>query len=326
MGLSNSQYQAILREYDRIQSRHRAEREDRLREVYEAIPRMEELNSMSGKLALESYQKIKASNDRSLLDKLTMSVKELTKKKQELLKEYGFPDDYMDLKYDCSICKDTAYVDFKKCSCFNKKVRDLLYAKSNMQKVLDKENFDTFSFEYFDDSKDISHIGKSVKEYMKEIVALCQSFAKNFHTTHDNILFIGNTGVGKTFLSNCIAKVAIDNYHSVLYLSAIEFFEYLAAAKMEDEMYAKEIAEQIMEADLLIIDDLGTELVNSFTSSQLFYIINHRLNNEKSSIISTNLSLKLLRDNYSERLISRLISNYNIIQLYGDDIRTKLIY
>ena len=100
-------------------------------------------------------------------------------------------------------------------------------------------------------------------------------------------------------------------------------FEYLARSNFEDDMFAKEINEHILEDDVLIIDDLGTELVNTFTSTQLFYIINHRINTEKSTIISTNLSIKLLRDNYSDRIVSRLLNSYDIIKLYGEDIRRR---
>lgn len=323
MGLSNSQYQAILREYDRIQAEERAKREERVEEVYQKIPELKTLNLASGKLALESYLSIREKKDSKLLDSLSESIEKLKAKKLRLLRKYGFSDDYMELRYRCDLCKDTGFVDGKKCRCFNDKVRKLLYEKSNIQKILERENFGTFSYKYFDDEHIEKEIGTTVRKYMEDIVEFCKDFVDNFPSKHENIIFIGNTGVGKTFLSNCITRELIDRYYSVIYLSAAELFEYIARAKMEDDMFAKEINEHILEDDVLIIDDLGTELVNTFTSTQLFYIINHRINTEKSTIISTNLSIKLLRDNYSDRIVSRLLNSYDIIKLYGEDIRRR---
>lgn len=323
MGLSNSQYQAILREYDRIQAEERAKREERIEEVYQKIPELKTLNLESGKLALESYLSIREKKDNTIFDKLSKDIEDIKAKKILLLRKQGFSDDYTELGYKCDLCKDTGFVDGKKCRCFNDKVRKLLYEKSNIQKILERENFQTFSYEYFDDKHIEKELGTTVRKYMEEIVVFCKNFVENFPEKHENIIFIGNTGVGKTFLSNCITKELIDKYYSAIYLSAAELFEYVARAKMEDDMFAKEINEHIMEDDVLIIDDLGTELVNTFTSTQLFYIINHRINAEKSTIISTNLSLKLLRDNYSDRIVSRFLSSYDIIKLYGEDIRKQ---
>jgi hypothetical protein len=323
MGLSNSQYQAILREYDRIQAEERAKREERIEEVYQKIPELKTLNLESGKLALESYLSIREKKDNTIFDKLSKDIEDIKAKKILLLRKHGFSDDYTELGYKCDLCKDTGFVDGKKCRCFNDKVRKLLYEKSNIQKILERENFQTFSYEYFDDKHIEKELGTTVRKYMEEIVVFCKNFVENFPEKHENIIFIGNTGVGKTFLSNCITKELIDKYYSAIYLSAAELFEYVARAKMEDDMFAKEINEHILEDDVLIIDDLGTELVNTFTSTQLFYIINHRINAEKSTIISTNLSLKLLRDNYSDRIVSRFLSSYDIIKIYGEDIRKQ---
>ena len=323
MGLSNSQYQAILREYDTMQAEERAKRAERIEEVYQKIPELKTLNTASGKLALDSYLHIRESKDKSLIDKLSADIEKVKIKKITLLRKFGFPDDYMELRYQCALCKDTGFIDGKKCRCFNNKVRKLLYEKSNIQKILERENFETFSYEYFDDKHIEKEINKTVREYMEDIIGFCKNFVDDFPDKHENIIFTGNTGVGKTFLSNCITKALIDRCFSAIYLSAAELFEYTARAKMEDDMFAKEISEHILEDDILIIDDLGTELVNTFTTTRLFYIINHRINSEKSTIISTNLSVKLLRDTYSDRIVSRLLNSYYIVKLYGEDIRKK---
>ena len=166
MGLSNSQYQAILREYDRIQAQERAKREERIDEVYQKIPELKTLDLAAGKLALESYLSIREKNDKKLLDKLSDNIEEVKAKKLKLLRKYGFSDDYTELRYRCDLCKDTGFVDGKKCRCFNDKIRKLLYEKSNIQKILERENFETFSYKYFDDVHIEKEIGTTVRKYM----------------------------------------------------------------------------------------------------------------------------------------------------------------
>jgi len=154
------------------------------------------------------------------------------------------------------------------------------------------------------------------------VVTGCREFAADFDRKKENLLFTGSTGVGKTFLTNCIAKELIDSGHSVIYLSAGDLFEVFSRNKFDydtpEDM--RDTYRYILDCDLLIIDDLGTELNNSFTSSQLFYCINERMNMSRSTIISTNLSLKQLRDSYTDRVTSRIM-RYRIIPLYGRDIR-----
>ena len=141
-----------------------------------------------------------------------------------------------------------------------------------------------------------------------------------------NIVFSGSTGVGKTYLSNCIAKVLLDRYYSVIYLSAKGLFEALVKVKIEksEEQKYLLLIDGIYECDMLILDDLGTEMFNHFTTTEFFHIINHRINTEKSTIISTNLSLDQMRDVYSERVTSRIRKSFIYIRLFGNDIRAKL--
>lgn len=201
----------------------------------------------------------------------------------------------------------------------------LLYAQSNIDEIVNRENFASFSYECFDNSRIIPEVGMTAAQYMKRVKEQCMEFTRRFGTDGGNILFTGNTGVGKTFLSNCIAKEVMDAYYSVLYLSANDLFEVFSKNRFESrsEEEIRDTYQSILECDLLIIDDLGTEVNNSFTSSQLFYCINDRLANSRSTIISTNLSLNMLRDNYTDRVTSRIISGYRIIPLYGEDLRRR---
>jgi len=199
----------------------------------------------------------------------------------------------------------------------------LLHAQSNLEDVLERENFKALSYEYYDDTEILPQLGITNAAYMRRVVAGCREFVRDFDKKHDNLLFTGSTGVGKTFLTNCIARELMDDFHSVIYLTASDLFDVFSRNKFDydnaEDM--KDMYRFILDCDLLIIDDLGTELNNSFTSSQLFYCINERMNMSRSTIISTNLTLARLRDSYTDRVTSRIMSGYRIIPLYGGDIR-----
>ena len=166
--------------------------------------------------------------------------------------------------------------------------------------------------------------GRNARENIQKIVDECLHFVQNFDMEHDNLLFYGATGVGKTFLTHCIAKELLESAHSVIYFTSFDLFEVLSTATFGKKYAEDEVLQQhsaIFDCDLLIIDDLGTEMTNTFVTSQLFLCINERLMNKKSTIISTNLSLESLRDLYSERVFSRISSNFKMRKLIGKDIR-----
>lgn len=200
-----------------------------------------------------------------------------------------------------------------------------MYSQSNIQEILGRENFSSFTFKYYDNREVIPQINMTVAEYMKQVYGWCREYVEGFAAKGGNLIFTGSTGVGKTFLTNCIAKELIDRYQSVIYLSSSDLFDVFSKNKFyhDKEEDMQDMYQYILDCDLLIIDDLGTELNNSFVSSQLFYCINERLIRKKGTIISTNLSMDMLRDTYSDRISSRIISQYSIIPLYGGDIRTK---
>lgn len=326
MALSNSQYQEIMREYQAQQLKNKHAQDDRVEEVYRNIPAVRELDQeVSTRALLRGRQLL--NGDASATERLREEIADLREQKAILLASRGYPADYMEMKYRCPDCRDTGYTqEGKKCHCFLRRQIRLLYAQSNMEQVLKKENFSTFDESYFDNTAIEPAIGTTVAQYMKKVRQWCVDFVEEFDQKGGNLLFTGATGRGKTFLTNCIAKELIDRYHSVIYLSAHDLFEvfskYRFAHQTEEEM--RDMYLFVLDCDLLIIDDLGTELNNSFTSSQLFFCINQRLLNQKSAIISTNLSLDRLRDEYTDRVASRIMSNYTVIPLYGEDIRLKM--
>ncbi|MBD5156248.1 MAG: ATP-binding protein [Butyrivibrio sp.] len=319
MALTNSQYDEIMRGYGAKQTFSRRELDRRTAEVTLRVPEYGRLASRIGALASESA-KASIHGNTSELDGIRGSIDEIRIRMNTLLTEGGFPSDYLEPVYECPLCKDTGYIGNKKCRCFKQAAIDLLYRQSNIRKILQSENFDAFCLDYFNPDFYDNSTGLSARENAEKLREACKEFVDAF-PAGDNILFYGNTGVGKTFLSNCIAKALLDKSFSVLYLSAIELFNILSEYDKEDSADSELSESQITGCDLLIIDDLGTELSNAFTNSKLFYCINDRLLKGKSTVISTNLSPGELMNNYSERIFSRIKNSFKLYKLYGDDIR-----
>lgn len=323
MGLNNSQYQTIMREYEQKQLRSRDILARHYSKVYERLPQLKSLDESISILSVQ-YGKRLLGGDDTAVDSLKKELAILRKNKKNLLESAGFPSDYLEPSYECLECKDTGYIGNKKCRCFKRAVTRLLYEQSNLKEILKKENFSTFSFNYYSDNFIDSKSNRSSLTIMKDAFAACQDFVRTFEEQHKNLFLYGDVGVGKTFLSNCIAKELMDLGFSVIYYSAPSFFNMLAQSTFQKKAAeTQNIYEYIFGCDLLIIDDLGTEFTNSFVTSQLFTCINERLLGKKSTVISTNLSLDSLADLYTERSFSRITSNYIMLKLIGDDIRIK---
>ncbi|NLP35252.1 MAG: ATP-binding protein [Clostridiales bacterium] len=324
MAIKNDQYNQILREYDNRQFINKHELDKRREEAFTAIPELKALEEEMISLAAQSGRRALFGDDTCLAE-FKERTHELKSKQAELLSLHGYPTNYLELHYQCKKCKDTGFIENEKCNCFKQAIADLIYDTSNLRQTLMHENFKNFSFQYYSDDYIDETTGLSPLSNIQKIVAICKSFIRHFNDKHDNLLFMGNTGVGKTFLANCIAKELLDRGNTVIYLTAFRLFDILEKHKFrkneENTRSATNQFEYILDCDLLIIDDLGTELNNAFISSQLYLIINERLLKQKSTLISTNLSLENLNSNYSERVYSRIISSYTICRIFGEDIR-----
>ena len=315
MPLTNAQHDAIMRIYDGIRTHNRHIQEQRYNEIVSLIP---EYQNIENEIISVSMQAAKARISGNSQD-YTSLLKSLNDQKANLLISAGKPADYLDPVYTCTQCHDTGYINSRKCSCFNKKAIDLVYHDSNLKNITDNENFDTFSYD--NTTPDPSN-GLTPYHNMQRIVDICHKFVDNFDKEAANILFFGGTGTGKTFLSNCIARELLNTSHSVIYLTAIELFTTFQRQDFSRFGEDKDSdANYLSDCDLLIIDDLGTEVGNTYTNSKLFYVINERMLKKKSTIISTNLSLSEIRDSYSERIFSRITSSYTILKVFGSDIR-----
>ncbi len=323
MGLTNSQYQTVMRAYEQKRFRSQDILAKRYEEVYQASPEFKSLDQSISILSVQ-YGKKLLNGDDMAVESLKRELAVLRKSKRELLTGSGFPADYLEPIYECEDCKDTGYIGNRKCHCFKKEVSRLLYEQSNLREILKRENFDTFSLDYYSDNYIDPKSGRSSLVIMTEALHTCQEFVRRFGTEPKNLFLYGNVGIGKTFLSNCIAKDLIEAGFSVIYYSAPSLFNTLAQSTYDRTNTAiKHMQENIFDCDLLIIDDLGTEYTNAFIASHFFTCINERLLNKKSTVISTNLSLNSLADLYTERAFSRITSNYILLRLTGDDVRIK---
>ena len=322
MALNNSQYDTIIRTYEQKQQKTRTALDKRYETVYCRVPEYKKIQQQISELSVKQARKLLEGDESALLE-LKTQIKTLSESAKDLLVKNDFPSNYLEPVYECKDCKDTGYIGNQKCHCFQKAAINLLYTQSNLKELLQKENFDSFNFAYYSANHTDPKTNTSSLANAQRAYDVAHEFVASFGNGMRNLFLYGDTGVGKAFLSNCIAKELIDKSFSVLYLSAFALFDTLAKSRFEKDEDAEEMNEHIFDCDLLIIDDLGTELPNSFTVSQLFLCLNERLLRGKSTIISTNLSLESLVETYSERTFSRITSNYTILKLTGDDIRIK---
>lgn len=322
MPLSNAQYDEIMRGYGERQIRNRHISAQRIQSAYDQKPRLKDIDASIASISVKQAQKL-LSGDKSAINELKEQIKFFQNERQAILGEMGYPADFFEPVYTCPDCKDTGYINGQKCHCFKQAIIDTVYAQSNIRNILSRENFSVLSYDYYSDKAVNPSTGLTARQTFMNAVTECHRFIDDFDNKPKNIFFYGDTGVGKTFLSSCVAKELLDNGRSVIYFTAFQLFDILSKGVFEKDADAIAAHQNIFDCDLLIIDDLGTELVNSFTTSQLFLCVNERILRQKSTIISTNLSMNQMVDVYSERTLSRISSNYSIIKLFGDDIRIK---
>lgn len=327
MALSNSQYDQLMRTYEQRQLDVVHQMQERYARVSKAIPEFKEIDDAISSCSVKQARLLLNGNASALAD-LKEEIHQLSAKKKELLVSHGYPAHYLEPHYLCPDCKDTGYIGTNKCHCFKKAIVDLLYTQSNLQEILQSENFSTFSLDYYSCNHIDPVTGRSSLDSIKTALQTCHEFVDTFSTDFRNILLYGDTGVGKTFLSNCIAKELIDASYSVIYFSSKHFFDILAENAFNKKDFDSSDEDNldtnyIYNCDLLIIDDLGTEMTNAFTASSLFACLNERILRRKSTIISTNLALDDIKNIYSERIFSRISSSYTMLRLTGDDIRIQ---
>ncbi len=322
----NKYIHEILRDYENKRDRAKAFREKRVQEVYDKIPSIKKIDKELHKTGIAiSKALINGVDDpQKTIDDFKLKLEELKRERAILLTENNVPLHYLDINYYCNNCNDTGFLPSgQKCRCFKQQLINKAYDMSNLSNVLEKENFKFFNLDLFSSE---SFEGESItpKENMMNILNVCEGFVFNFdEDNEENLLFYGETGLGKTFLTNCIAKSLLDKEKIVIYQTSFKLLEILEDLRFRSSKDSnnKEKYNLLFEADLLIIDDLGTEMTNTFTNSEIFNIINSRLLSNKKTIVSTNLSPKEMMDRYDDRIFSRLFSKFTVLHFFGKDLR-----
>ncbi len=322
MTLRNSQYNAIMRKYSDKQFKNKAALDARYEEVLTKIPEFSRLEDEISSFSVAQAKRL-ILGEQDVFEAYRSQMASLKDKRKRLLSDAGYPADYLELHYDCPHCRDTGYIGNEKCACFIQEEIDLLYTQADLKDILNRENFSTFSTAFYSDKLTDPASNATALDLANRALAQAHAFVERFGDAHENLLLYGNTGVGKTFLTNCIAKELLDRRFSVLYFSATTLFETLAKNTFEQHLDEEDTSSYIFNCDLLIIDDLGTEMSNSFVLSKFFDVINRRHLAGKSTLISTNLSVEALKETYTERSSSRILGNYILVKLIGNDIRIQ---
>lgn len=305
------------------------------KEIYSQIPRIEEIDNEIMLLGVKYNKEIllngKKNND---ADNIMEKIYTLEKEKSDILYNNGYGEDYLKIKYKCSLCNDTGFINTGagavRCSCYKQKLINYLYTQSNL-KITESENFDNFNYEYYSNTIDKKYgINVSPRDNITMIESRCRKFIKNFESAEEKSLyFCGPAGTGKTFMANCIAREILDMGKTVIYQTAPRLFDIINEQKFRffknKEINNKKIYNDFYDTELLIIDDLGTEPRSASRYAEFLNILNIRnMNNAVSpckTIISSNLNVKQLYEYYDERIASRIIGCFNMYRFAGDDIR-----
>ncbi len=313
-----SAYILANRELEEIRSKNRELQSVRHAEVLLKAPRITEIE---GELMKQGSRLLgSVLNKAEDFDDIKSKIQSLQKQKAKLLSDIDFPEDYLDDIYSCKECRDTGFVEGRRCACLKTLIAKHIGANANLTESMRGQTFESFDMSLF------ANQGEESSKTLKVMQIICDKaleFAESFDKTGDNFLIMGNAGTGKTFISSCIANRALERGKTVYYQTAFRLFEFFENAKFnKGDEDAAETVKYVYDVDLLIIDDLGTEFQTQFTSAALFDIINSRIISGKSTIISSNLGFEELSNLYSQRVVSRFMGDYKIFQTLGKDLRT----
>ena len=317
--MSMSIGQRIEDEYSRIREKNEEIRRERVSEVYGKLPRVSEIDSELLSLRTGMIRTIMAKGgDRQETEN---RIKALLDERDNLLLSAGFPADYTSAIFTCPKCSDTGFIMTTPCECYKQKKMELLREYANLTEAMKTCTFDKFDFALYDKIPS----GDGISPYDNAVYAY--NFCKNFvdkkeYKNGKNIILYGSTGLGKTFLCSCIASALTEGGDAVMYQTAFNLIGHMEEQKFRGADNF-ELTNMYYNVPVLIIDDLGTEFSTAFTSSVIFDLINYRLGNKKSTVISTNLSLDEIKEQYGPRVQSRILGEYELLKLSGSDIRTK---
>lgn len=316
-------YQAELMDmYEKTRTEENRKLAKRREEIKNKYPEILELDTTIQKLCLNlSMAALKGITDPNDLNNIRDEITDLRAKKYEMLVSHGYSTDYLNLHYNCPKCKDTGFIGIEKCSCFKTKLIKLYYKDSELEEAVKTNNFRNFNINLYPNHK-LNDERYTPRKNIEDILEyITGEYLPNFKNTNTNLLFYGNSGTGKTFLSWCIAKELLDRGFLVVYKTSDDLLRALKDIKFNNDT---DLENLLINCDLLIIDDLGSEQITDFSSTELFTLINKKILKNKKMLISTNLSLPLISKRYSERISSRIIGEFKLFKFFAEDIRIQL--
>lgn len=309
--------------YDEARERRAEEREEGRRALYARCPRLSEISrEISGTMGKIIASGLRRGTDpRGAIAALKEENLALQRERAELLRSLGYPEDFLEDRFDCPRCRDTGWLGEAPCSCLLQYYARLQNASLSRTLDFGAQNFETFDFSYYSEQPDPAQ-GISPLANMERIYDVCRDYANEFSRRKESLLLSGDPGLGKTFLSACIARTVGGNGHSVVYDTAGHVFAAFEAQKFgrgtdEDEAAVN----RCLCCDLLVLDDLGTEMTTAFVQSAFYEIVNSRLLGERKTVISTNLSPAAIERQYGAAVASRIRGEYRILPFFGEDIR-----
>lgn len=316
----NNLHSKVMARYEAIRKEEESNQKARKAEVYQRIPRIDELERMMSLNSLNVARAVLTDSDdaQGRIARLKTENMDLRQEKMELLVANGYPMDHMEMKYHCRKCNDTGYISGKKCSCYNRLLAEIVYAESDFNEMLTEDSFETFDESIFDNDTIHPEYNRTVRQHMRENLEIARTYVRDFPIHAENLYLYGPSGTGKTFLATCIARALLAEGQVVVYRTSSQLMEDIKDIKFRDN---KELETLLTESDLLIIDDLGAEMVTDLAKTEVFNLINLRLLHKKKLIISSNLKLDSIRDKYSERLSSRIMGDFIFVPFFGEDVR-----
>ncbi|MBR6259355.1 MAG: ATP-binding protein [Oscillospiraceae bacterium] len=307
---------------DELRSAGEAERLKHLSQVYEALP---EVRRIDGRIRANMANAVKCavSGDTGRLNAARSDNAVLQRERAVLLVSGGFPADYTDDRYACEKCRDTGYLGTEICSCLKSLYMEEQKKSLSALLKLGDQTFDSFSLDWYDDAP-VPETGVSAREAMDMVYNSCVNYAMKFGENSKSLFFTGGTGLGKTFLAACIAREVYQKGFSVVYDTAASVFGVFSDDRFSrDVTEARDEVRRYLTCDLLILDDLGTEMTTAFTVSALYEIVNTRLTSGKKTIITSNMAPEELSRRYSPQIASRITGEYLTLRFYGSDIRLQ---
>ena len=299
-----------------------SENQQHLHEAYEKVPRLREIDKQLRITMVMAAQAAFAGGGdfNNAMEQVREKNLALQQERQMLLTCY-FDEGFLDDSPICDHCGSSGYVGSSMCECLRELCRQEQKQELTFLNV-GRESFDQFRLDYYPDRIDPKW-NVNIRTVMEKTFQTCRKYAMTFTERSGNLLFSGDTGLGKTFLSACIARTVADRGFSVVYESAGHLFSKMERAKFENDSEAREEAKKYYACDLLIVDDLGTEMPSQFVTAALYSLINDRLLAGKAMVISTNLNNEDLTRRYNSQILSRLRGSFTRVAFLGDDIRVK---